>query len=258
VSAVRRIGVIAAHELRLARRDPVSIMVLVVFPVITIAFLKPAFRPALVQSGHPHANGAEQVVPGQAAMSAFFIVSLVTFAFFSEHVWATWDRLRASRATSLDIIVGKAAPRVVLVMVQLVFLLVAGVVVFGLHIRGSVIALAPLIVAFGMCLVLLGVGVTAVCTTAQQASAFAFLGMVLFGAIGGAFVPFNLLPGWARTIAPVTPTYWMMRGLRSVILDGRGTGGVLLSVAVLSGMTVLFALVAARRLRFDDRKTGWA
>ena len=173
-------------------------MVLVVFPLITIAFLKPALRPALVQSGHPHANGAEHVVPGQAAMSAFFLVSLITFAFFTEHAWATWDRLRASAATSLEIVVGKTLPRVALGIAQFVVIIVGGVVIFDLNIRGNALALAPLVIAFSICLVLLGVAVTAVCRTAQQANSFGYLGMVLFGAIGGAFVPFNLLPGWAR------------------------------------------------------------
>jgi len=258
MSAVRRVGVIVAHELRIARRDPLSLLVLIVFPVITIAFLKPAFRPALVASGHPHANGAEQVVPGQAAMAAFFLVALVTFAFFSEHGWNTWDRLRASQATSLEIVLGKAVPRVATGVVQLVVLLSAGVLVFGLHIRGNALALAPLMIAFCVCLVLLGVCVTALCRTAQQASSFAYLGMVLFGAIGGAFVPFNLLPGWAQTIAPVTPTYWAMRGMRSVILDGRSLTGVLLPAAVLVGMGAVFTAVALRRLRFDETKLGWA
>lgn len=256
--SVRRLGVIVRNELRIARRDPLSILVLIVFPIITTAFLKPAFRPALIQSGHPHANGAEQVVPGQAAMSAFFLVSLVTFAFFSEHGWATWDRLRASSTTSVEIVLGKALPRVGMGIAQLTVLLIAGVFVFGLHIRGPAVALAPLIVAFCVSLVLLGVCVTALCRTAQQANAFAYLGMVLFGAIGGAFVPLNLLPAWARTIAPVTPTYWAMRGMRSIILDGRGINAIALPCAVLLAMSALFAIVALRRLRFDDKKTGWA
>lgn len=258
MSAGHRFGVIVAHESRLARRDPFSILVLLVFPVITTAFLKPAFRPALVENGFAHANGAEQVVPGQAVMSAFFVVSLVSFSFFAEHGWATWDRVRASRATSLEIIAGKSVPRVVIAMVQLGALLVAGVVVFDLHIQGSPLALAPLIVAFSICLVLLGVCVTALCRTAQQAGAFAYLGMVLFGAIGGAFVPIDVLPGWARAVAPVTPTYWAMRGMRTVILDGGGMGGIALPCAVLLGMAGLFAIVALRRFRFDQTKTGFA
>ena len=165
---------------------------------------------------------------------------------------------RASRATSLEIVLGKSLPRVALVVAQYLLLLVAGVLVFDLHIRGDALALAPLVVAFSVCLVLLGVCVTAICRTAQQASAFAYLGMVLFGAIGGAFVPFSFLPSWAQVVAPVTPTYWVMRGSRSVVLDGRGIGAIALPSVVLVGMSAAFAIVALRRLRFDETKTGWA
>jgi ABC-2 type transport system permease protein len=255
--SLRRVGVIIGHELRLARRDPTPLLVLLVFPAITIAFLKPALRPALIQAGYPHATGAEQVVPGQAVMSAFFLVSLVTLSFFAEHGWATWDRLRASAATSLDIVAGKAVPRVAIGIAEFVVVLGAGVLVFDLSIRGNALALFPLVVAFSVCLVLLGVAATAVSRTAQQANAFAFTGMVLFGAIGGAFVPLNVLPGWARTIAPITPTYWAMRGMRSVVLEGRGFGAVGAPIAVLLGMSVLFVLVALRRFRFDETKTGF-
>ena len=257
MSSLQRLGVITRHELRLASRDVISPLVLIVFPIIAVAFLQPAFRPALVQHGFPHANGAEQVVPGQAAMDAFFLVSLVTFSFFAEHSWGTWDRVRASAASSLEIVVGKAVPRLAVGVTQLALLLAVGVVFFHLHIRGEALALAPLVVAFSLCLVVLGVCVTALCRTAQQASAFVYLGMVVFGAIGGAFVPLVLLPAWARTVAPVTPTYWVMRGMHSVILDGRGLGATALPVVVLCGMSLLCALIALRRLRFADHKVGW-
>ena len=104
---------------------------------------------------------------------------------------------------------------------------------------------------------MLGVTATALCRTAQQANAFAYLGMVLFGTIGGALVPFEVLPAWAQTAAPITPTYWAMRGMRSVILDGRGITGVALPATVLLAMTLVCTIVALRRLRFDDAKVGF-
>ena len=250
----RRLGTILAHELRLIRRDPLPMMVLIAFPIITMAFVKPAFRAALQQTGYPHANGAEQVVPGQAVMNAFFVVSLVTFAFFSEHAFRTWDRVRASAATSPEIVVGKSVPRVAMVVAQLCFVLVCGVVLFDLHIAGNALALLPLIVMFAISLVLLGVAVTAVCHSAQQANAFSYAGLVLFGAIGGALVPLTVLPQWARTIAPITPTYWAMRGVRSVILDGQGLGAMAAPIAALAAMSAGFAVVALRKLRFDAAK----
>jgi len=257
VISLRRLGVILAHELRLARRDPLPALVLVVFPVVTMAFLKPAFQPALAQAGHPHANGAEQVVPGQAVISGFFVVSLITVAFFSEHAGATWDRLRASAATPLEIVVGKSVPRVAMSLAQFAVIFATGVWLFDLDISGNALALFPLVTAFAICLVLLGVAVTAICRTAQQAQAFAIAGMVLFGAVGGALVPFDVLPGWAKTIAPATPTYWAMRGFRSVILDNQSFGGIAAPVAILAAMGLAFALAALRRLRFEEHKIGW-
>jgi ABC-2 type transport system permease protein len=252
--SLARLRTILGHELRLARRDPVTVMVLVVFPIITMAFVKPAFRAALQQSGYPHANGSEQVVPGQAVMSAFFIVSVTTFAFFSEYAYRTWDRLRASPASSIEIVVGKATPRIAMVVAQLLVVLGAGVLLFDLHFRGDAIALLPLILVFAVTLVLLGVAITSLAHSAQQASAIAFVGMVLFGAIGGALVPLSVLPHWAKPFAPVTPTYWAMRGFNSVILDGRGWGAMVAPVAALAAMSLAFTAVALRKLRFDADK----
>ena len=250
----RRLGTILAHEFRLIRRDPLPMMILLAFPIITIAFIKPAFRAALQQTGYPHASGAEQVVPGQAVMNAFFVVSLTTFAFFSEYAYKTWDRVRASAATSPEIVAGKAIPRVAMVVAQLCLLVVVGVVLFGLHIAGNAFALLPLILMFSVTLVLLGVAVTAVCHSAEQANVFSYSGIVLFGAIGGAMVPLSVLPGWAKTIAPITPTYWAMRGFRSVILDGQGMAAMLAPLAAFTVMSVVFAAVALRKLRFDAEK----
>jgi ABC-2 type transport system permease protein len=241
--SLRRVGVAIAHELRMIRRDPLPVMVLIVFPIVTMAFLKPAFRPAIVQGGHPGANGAEQVVPGQAVLSAFFIVSLTTFAFFSEF--------------SLELIIAKGVPRVVMCVAQFLVTFAIAIPLFDLNVRGDLLAMLPLIVVLAVCFVFLGVAVTAVARTAQQANAFGIVGMVLFGAIGGALVPFNVLPEWARAIAPATPTYWAMRGFRSIILDGRGMDGVITPIAVLLAMTLAFALIALRWFRFDQAKAGW-
>jgi ABC-2 type transport system permease protein len=141
-----------------------------------------------------------------------------------------------------------------MVIGQLCFLMVVGVVVFDMHIAGNALALLPLIIAFSTTLVLLGVAVTAVCRSSQQANAFSYAGLVLFGAIGGAMVPLSVLPAWAKTIAPLTPTYWAMRGFRSVILDGQGMGAMAAPIAALTAMSVVFAAVALRKLRFDAAK----
>ncbi len=195
------------------------IMILVVFPLLLMAFLKPMFALALTTHGYPGANGAEQVVPGEAVINGFYIVGMTSFAFFVEHGWNTWDRLRASRRHfARD---NRRARRCLSSPYRF---------------RSSSLSLpsasplspgqpravgrpVPLVVAFAICLVTLGIMITSVCHTIQQVSALAFGGLVLFGALGGALVPLEVLPGWAHAVAPVTPTYWVMRGFGSVILD---------------------------------------
>ena len=78
---------------------------------------------------------------------------------------------------------------------------------------------------------------------------------MLFGAIGGALVPLSVLPQWAKTIAPLTPTYWAMRGFRSVILDGAGLRARWSRRSPRSPRCRSCSrVVALRKLRFDDVK----
>jgi ABC-2 type transport system permease protein len=253
----RRTAAVVGHELRLLVRDPMPVLVLVVFPLILMAFLKPTFALALVARGHEGANGAEQVVPGQTVVNAFCIVGMTSFAFFAEHGWMTWDRLRASNATSAEVIAGKALPLLGVSVTQFLVIFGISVPLFHLHSRGPLIAVFPLVASFAMCLVMLGVMITALCRTIQQASAFAFGGIVIFGALGGALVPIELLPGWAHAVAPATPTYWAMRGFRSVLLEGGGFAAVVLPCCVLIGMSCICIAVSLRRFRFSDTKVGF-
>ena len=53
-------------------------------------------------------------------------------------------------------------------------------------------------------------------------NAFAVVGMVLFGALGGAFVPYDVLPGWAKDIAPAMKSAFSRPGAKliEVVVDG--------------------------------------
>ena len=253
----RRISALVRNEFRLIAQDPLPIMILVGFPLIMMAFLKPTFRLALLATGHVGATGAEQVVPGQAVSNGFYIVGMTSFAFFAEHGWRTWDRLRVGGASAADIVIGKTLPRLGVSLLQFLVLFAIGTPLFDLHSRGPLLALIPLVAVFATCLVLLGVLVTAMCHTVQQANAIAYGGIVIFGAIGGALVPLEGLPGWAHRIAPATPTYWAMRGFRSVILSGGSLGSQLLPVVVLAAMSAGLALVVLARFRLDDAKIAF-
>lgn len=250
----RASAAMARHELRIMRQDPSTVVFMLVMPVLMTALMKPLYRAALTEEGVAGATGAEHAVPGMAVAFAAFSVGFSGFAFFREHGWGTWERLRASAASPGDIMAGKLLPVFVLTVVQVGSLLALGVPLFGLRIPGSAVAAGAVVVAVSLSLTAFGVAVTAVSRTAQQLNALGSVGSMVFAVIGGAFVPVAVMPVWAQTIAPATPTYWAMRGFRSVTLDTGGLAEVALPVAMLTGLAALFAGVAALRFRFEETK----
>jgi hypothetical protein len=48
-----------------------------------------------------------------------------------------------------------------------------------------------------------------------------------------------------------------MRSARDVILDGKPASAVALPILILVTFTVVFVLIAIRRLDFADAKVGW-
>jgi ABC-2 type transport system permease protein len=249
---------IARHEFRILRSDPVFFLIFTAMPLVVMAFIKPSFRFALAAQGRAGVNGAEQAVPGTTVMFALFLMGNVGFSFFREHGWGTWERLRASWATPAQIMTGKMAVPLFEAAVQLLVLFGLGGLLYNLHVRGSMLALAAVATAFCVCVVGLGLALLAICQTVLQLNAIANLGAIVLAGIGGAIAPATALPGWARAVAPATPSYWAMRGFRAVILDGGSMGAVALPVAVLLGFAALFLVIAATRFRFEQTKTSWA
>ena len=246
-----RSAALVRHELRVMLSDKEALIVLMAMPLVMMAFFKPVARLALA-GDDPTANGSELTVPGMATMFAFFLVGFIGFSFFAEHQWNTWERLRASSATNAEILVGKVVPAMLLCLFQQAALFSFGFVVFGMRVRGSVLGMALVSIALTVCLVAIGVLMAAVMKTQQQLNAMSNLGAMVLAGISGALVPLSVLPGWARSVAPVAPQYWAMRGFRSTILDGGGLSSVALPVAMLLGFGVVAAAVALLRFRFDD------
>lgn len=253
--SVSRSWAVVRHELRVFRRDPVFFITFTTMPLIVMAFVKPAFRASL---GGGVVNGAEQAVPGVTVMFSLFLVGNVGFAFFREYGWKTWDRVRASWATPVEVMVGKVAVPFVQSAIQLVILFGLGGLLFGLHVRGSLLGLAVLAAGFAVTLICMGLALLALCSTIMQLNAIANLGAMVLAGVGGALAPSTALPGWARAMAPITPSYWAMRGFRNVILRGAGFGGVTLSVGVLALFSIVFVAVAANRFSYNDNKTSFA
>ena len=129
----------------------------------------------------------------------------------------------------------------------------------GLRLNGgSPIAVLMMLFAYAACVIALILLATATFRTVNQLNALQNVGAMVFGGLGGALVPFESLPGWARVIGPVTPAYWAMRGHRSVFLEQGGVSDVLLPFAVLLAAAAVLAAAGVARFRADETKEFFA
>ncbi len=250
---------IVKHQVRILLRDPWFLAIMFVMPMVVMPLFKRTMAFSLQASGFANATGAEQVVPGQVVMFGFFVGGSAGFCLFREHGWKTWDRLRASSASSRSLLVGFALPWIVTLMIFQVLLMVAGGVVLGLRLHGgSPFASLLVMFAYASCIVTLIMLVASTLRTVNQVNAFQNVGAMGFAGLGGALVPIAQLPSWARLISPITPTYWAMRGHNAVFLRGGGVREVLLPTAVLLVASGILMALAVVRFRVDETKQFFA
>jgi ABC-2 type transport system permease protein len=245
---------IMRHEFRVMLSDPSTVVFVVLIPLLMVAIMKDLFATSLQAQGYAGANGSEFGVPAMAVAFSAFGVGYAGFTFFRDHGWGTWDRLRATPARSVDIILGKVVPTVVVTVVQMLLLFVLGGPLFGLEVSGSWPAIVVLVVVLALALSAFGMLVTSVSRTTNQLNAIGSVGGMALALLGGAWVPIETMPQWAQTIAPVMPTYWAMQGFTDVILDSGGLEAVVVPALVLVLFAALFTLLSAWRFRFEESK----
>jgi ABC-2 type transport system permease protein len=245
---------ILRHELRVMWTDPSTVIFVIAMPLVMVALMKELFALALRDEGYAGANGSEFAVPAMAVGFAAFGVGYAGFSFFRDHGWGTWDRLRATPASSVDIMVGKVLPTVGVTFVQLSVLFLLGGPLFGLRVNGSWLALGVLSAVLALALSAFGMLVTAITRTMNQLNAVGSTGGMAMAMLGGAWVPVATMPGWAQAVAPFLPTYWAMKGFRDVILAGVGVRAVVTPVLAMAGFGVVYTAIAAWRFRFEDSK----
>lgn len=250
----RRSWALIRHEMKALTDDPGSLVFLLIMPLLMMGLMKPLFGLSLQAEGFMGANGAEQAVPGMAAMFATFTGSFAGFTFFREHGWHTWDRLRASQATTPDIMVGKLAPTLIIAVAQMFALFALGVVLFDLVVSGSWLALSMIVVGFSLAMLSFGMAITSLSRTSVQLNTYVNLAGIVFAGMGGALVPITGLPDWVQTAGRLTPTYWAMDGFLDVILDGAGIARVTVPTLILLVFTAVFTVVTAIRFRFEESK----
>lgn len=237
-----RARAICGHEMRLLGADPYPVLLLIAMPLVAIAFLSEGL-----------VGGPGQAVPGLMILFAFLGLYNIGLAFFRDHGWRTWLRLRTLPVATSELVVGKSLPLIALYLLQSAVLLTAGYFLFDMPLTGSPAALAVAVVAVVASLYALGLMLVSLCRTMNQVTAASNVGGLLLAGMGGALTPVELLPSWAERIAPASPVYWALEALRGVLVDGDTVAELATPLLVLVAITV--GALAVALTRFDAAET---
>jgi ABC-2 type transport system permease protein len=133
-------------------------------------------------------------------------------------------------------------------------LFIVGALLFGLQVHGSVAGVGVMMVASICLLVALSMLFVAISRTVNQLSAMVQMAAMVLPGLGGALAPVDVLPEWARVIAPASPAYWMLQGFRAVVLEGRGLDATIGPAAITLAFSAVAAAIAIRKFRVTDEK----
>lgn len=196
-------------------------------------------------------DGIEQSSPGMMAMFATFAMIGGAAVLVVERQAGTLRRLLVTPVSKTTILLGKLLGILLIGLIQMVILIVAGNLMFGVAWGNNPLALALVVLAFGLAVSSLGMMMAAIVRTPAQINAISTLFVLSLAALGGAWWPLDIVPGWMQVIGRFSPISWAMDGFHDVITRGFGITAVLPEVGILLAFTAVFLLVGIGRFRYE-------
>jgi ABC-2 type transport system permease protein len=201
---------------------------------------------------NPERRSAVQIVP--ALIGVILTMTMIMFtavAIVRERERGNLEFLITTPVSTLELMIGKLAPYVVIGLIQVTLILMVGRWLFHVPFRGQLLDLYLAAVVFIAATLTLGLLVSTVARTqfqAMQLSIFLFLPSIL---LSGFMFPFDGMPILAQRIAEILPLTHFVRLVRGIILRGAGIGELMPEVWAL----VVFFLVTMTLavLRFSKR-----
>ena len=209
--------------------------------------------PQIKMRFNPTLESTNLFVPGLIAILLTVVSALMSAISLSrEKERGTLEVLLVSPLRPWQIITGKVLPYLVLGFLNVVSVLLAAWLVFGVPFRGSLILLLLESMLFIVTSLALGVLVAAVTSTQRTAMVGALMGLMLpTMLLSGMIFPIESMPDWLQPVANIVPGRWFLLISRGIMLKGIGLAHLWQETLILGLMTLVFLVAAVRR--FDVR-----
>ena len=201
---------------------------------------------------NPELRTAVYVVPGLVGVIlTMTMVMLTSMAIARERERGTLEQLIVSPVRSIELIVGKILPFVVIGYVQMTLIFVAGRVVFDVPVRGALALLYALAFLFIAANLALGLFFSTLAKTQQQAMQMSFFFLLPNILLSGFMFPWEAMPRPAQFLSQALPLTHFLRIVRTITLKSGTFADVQVEVSWLSA--ILAALILLASLRFSKK-----
>ncbi len=204
---------------------------------------------------NPELKSRNFLVPGSIALIQMLIGTLLT-ALVVAREWerGTIESLLATPTGIAEFLISKLVPNFILGMAAMAVSVTAAVFLFGIPLRGSLLALVALTAAFQACALSVGLLASTVSHSQFVATQIAMFAAFLPGFFLSGFI-FDLsgTPLAIRVLSHIVPARYYVQGLQTIFLAGDVPGLLLRCMAALMGLAglLLFVVVRKTRTRLD-------
>jgi ABC-2 type transport system permease protein len=201
---------------------------------------------------NPDLRTAVFIVPGLVGVIlTMTMVMLTAMALARERERGTLEQLIVSPVRKLELVVGKIIPYVGIGYIQMTLVLLAGRLVFGVPVVGSIPLLYALASVFIAANLALGLFFSTLAKTQQQAMQMSFFFILPNILLSGFMFPYEAMPAPARWLSQGLPLTHFLRVVRGVVLKGSTFAD--LRIELLWMVAILCTLVALASARFSKK-----
>jgi ABC-2 type transport system permease protein len=201
---------------------------------------------------NPDMVSAIFIIPGLlGAILMQTTITIIAMVVVRERERGTLEALIVSPLRRWELMIGKIVPNVLMAYAQMTIALGFGVWLFDIPVRGSLPLLYFLSLFFIMGTLGLGILLSTIARTQQQAMQMSYFIFIPSIYLSGVLFPIEGMPPLAKTLAYMIPLTYYLEILRGIILKGIGLAYLWTQLLVLTGIGIV--LISASILRFRKK-----
>ena len=191
-------------------------------------------------------------VPGLLGMNIMgSSIWSLAFAIVTQRNKKLLKRLAATPMSRLHYLMSFVLSRLVFLGVELAVLLGFGTLILGVPIRGSLVTLVAVAFVGAAAFGAIGLLVSSRSRTVEGVSGLTNIVMLPMWIFSGVFFSSSNFPAAIQPVVQALPLTALVNGLRAIMLQGAGFGGVLPQLAVLAAYLVVCLTVALKIFRWQ-------